>query len=358
MAEINEAEVQRVQNMISGFAPESETEETEETTETAETKKTKKTKSVKQQESKISNALSILSEAVEIEPIEIYLPGFKKKAEIKPLTSGDELFLNTARLSFDSFMTKVNSLIFKKITIDGKPATEYFSNLDTFLQYLLPIDRSLIIFGIIKVSFDSLSSNEFICEKCGKSFIEELEVINLEMKFDDEVLKIIEETDLYNLNKEVNVIKDALRITLGFNSEDIRLKIMALEDDNTLKRNVMDNTILSNINNFLYFLKKIEVIKNNKVVEKFEIPDFLVDDDEETTERKNKEFYELVDFSYNLPLKIQDVLMTKITDNINEFENYIPKFLFNLVCPYCGEINTQIISPEIEFFRKTLSYSG
>ena len=355
MAEINEVEIQKVQEMISGFIPE-ETEEVKDVEKTEEVKEVKKVKEVK--ETKISHAMSILENALEIEPLEIYLPGFKKTAIIQPLTSKDELFLNTARLSFETFMLKINSLIFNKLVIDNKPAKTYFSDLDNFLRYLLPVDRALIIFGIIKVSFDGLSSNEFVCEKCGESFIEELQVVNLELNYNSKIAKTLKKTDFYNLKEEIEVIPKTLKLTLGFNSEDIRLKILELEDDDNVKSNVMDNTILSNINSILYFLKKVEIIEKNKVVESFNMPEFRSNDTNEIIEEKNKEFEEMISFLYNLPLKVQDVLLNKINNNVENLERYIPKFIFKLVCPYCGKINEQIISPEIEFFRKTLSYSG
>jgi hypothetical protein len=354
---INEQEVQKVQELMQGFIPESDQEEeSNESKSLEDLENLKKEEKPEKEEDKIFHALNVLASSLEIEPLEIYLPGFKKKAIVYPLTSEDELFLNTARLSFETFMTKVNKIIFEKLELDGKKATELFPSLEIFLQYLLPIDRALIIFGIIKVSFDSLSPSEFICQNCGESFIEELNVLNLEIEYDPEAVKNLKKIDFYSLKEEIEAVPNTLRITLGFNPEDIRLKIMELENDQSLKSNINNNNILSFINNVLYFLKKIEILQGKKVIETFEMPEFLPDDDEETLEFKEKQFKELVTFLYKMPLKIQDALLQRI--NIESLEKFIPKFLFKLPCPFCGKINDQVISPEIEFFRKTLSYSG
>ena len=73
-------------------------------------------------------------------------------------------------------------------------------------------------------------------------------------------------------------------------------------------------------------------------------------------EKRLKQY--LIDLDDECFCEYDDVEIVNTWINREKLEKFIPKFLFKLPCPFCGKINDQVISPEIEFFRKTLSYSG
>jgi len=300
--------------------------------------------------SKSKMALDFILEETETEPIEIYLPAMKKNVIVTPILSDEDLLINTLRVSFDSFMKRLNEVLLKHIIIDDKPGIEFFGSYDNFVESILPNDRTLIIFALLKVSFDDFSEEQVACQKCGKEFIFESKSKNMEFRYHEPLKKNF---DFYNYSFSQKFINGLLEIEFGFNPEAMRLILSEKEREENIKKNVsQEDSILSQLNSFIYFIKSVKIYKkgSKKPYQEFRILHPLSEDE------NNKELNELIEFIYGLPIKIKEQLFKEI--DFEKLEKFAPLYFFHMACPFCGHENELIFSPETEFFRKALSFIG
>ena len=295
---------------------------------------------------KASLALLTLEEEILSESVEIYLPGLKKNVTIMPLKNIEELNIKTQNLTFSTFLRQLNITLFNKTTIKNIPLKEFISNIEEFENTILPIDRMLLIFGLIKNSFQKLAEYNMVCESCGNEFIASPNVENLDLSYNIPIKKLTE-VDLYNLTETKVFLNKKLEIDFGFNPEAIRMKLVDYKNNSNLKENLNENqNILDNLDNLILFIKEIRVYKLDKRTKEGRK---LV-----TTINFNEDgFDEVFDFIHGLPMKIRDILTTE--SKLDTLEKYSPEFFINETCPHCGHIHKLPIAPEIEFFRKTLS---
>jgi len=304
---------------------------------------------------KVSEALTVLEEELEIESIEIYLPGIKENVIITPLTAEEDLILKTTNISFYTYMQKLNKLIATHSYIKGKNLLEIYGSIESFLANILPTDKSLLIFALSKNSFTNLSEYPMNCENCGKEFIANSDVKNLDFEFKDEVINV----DFYNYKITQELLNGVIELDLGFNPEYIRDFIMKTESENDIKENIEQNNILLNmINNIAYFIKELRVYKKDGRAKNGKK---LVSTFTNEIEIKDKKYIfdktiELIKFLRGMPLKTKQVFINKV--DLTELSNKSPEFFILETCPYCSHVHRNILSPEIEFFRKALSFVG
>ena len=334
-------------NLMKDFLP-AETEESKEIVE----------ESVKPNEvkiDKIQEALMVLEEELDVEAIEIFLPGIKENVIVNPLTAEEDLILKTTNISFYTYMQKLNKLIANHTFIKGKSLLEIYGSVEKFLANILPVDKALMIFALSKNSFTNLNEYPMNCETCGKEFIAESDVKNMDFKFGEDVIKL----DYYNYKITQELLNGVIEIDLGFNPEYIRDFIMKTETEEEIKENAEQNNVLLNLlNNIAYFIKELRVYKKDgrakngkKLVSTF---------NNNLTFEDGKYVFnntiELLKFLRGMPLKTKQVFTSKI--DLNDISKKSPEFFIKEVCPFCGHVHDNIMSPEIEFFRKALSFIG
>jgi len=301
------------------------------------------------QMSKADLALQLLEEEILLESVEIYLPALKENVVIKPLKSIEELNLKTQNLAFDTFLRQINILLLTKTHIKNIPLSNYFKTIEEFEEKILPVDRLLLVFGLIKNSFDKLAEFSMVCENCQREFLASPSVKNLEFKFNitkDELVN----TDYYNLKFTQSFLNGKLEIDFGFNPESVRMKLLSMKSNNQIKETVEEtDNVLDTIDNLVMFIKAIRVFKEDKRTKEGRR---LV---AEIT-YENEGFYEIFKFIHDMPMKIRDIVLNE--SDLTVLEKYSPLFVVKEACPYCGHIHELDSSPEIEFFRKALSLLG
>ena len=296
--------------------------------------------------SKAQLALLTLEEEILTDSIEIYLPGLKENVVVKPLNNIEELNLKTQNLSFATFLNQLNILLLNKTHIQNIPLKNYFKTIEDFEAKILPIDRVLMIFSLIKNSFENLTEFTIVCENCEKEFIATPSIENLNFKFEIDGNTILK-TDFYTFSITKSYLNGKLEIDFGFNPEIVRLQLLKLKSNEEVKQNVEEkNKILDNVDDLILFIKKIRVYKPDKRTKKGKKLITEIDYYQDG-------FQEIFDFVHNMPMKVKDLILNK-TD-LSELEKYSPIFKITEACPFCGHIHELDISPEIEFFRKTLS---
>jgi hypothetical protein len=296
--------------------------------------------------SKADLALLTLEEELLTDSVEIFLPGLKENVVVKPLKSVEELNLKTQNLSFATFLRQLNVTLMTKTHIKNIPLTNYFKTVEDFENRILPVDRVLLIFGLIKNSFEKIADFSMICENCQREFLASPRVENLYFKFDIDKDTVLN-TDYYTLAITKKFLNGKLEIDFGFNPEAVRMKLVKYKSNQEIKENLNDSdNILDATDNLTLFIKKIRVYKPDKRTKEgrklvTEI-DYYQDG-----------FDEIFKFIHEMPMKLKDMVLSSV--DLSDLEKYSPVFKVQENCPYCGHVHDLDVSPEIEFFRKTLS---
>jgi len=293
----------------------------------------------------ISEALDALSTSLDVEEMTIELPGIKSTVNIKPLKYEEEIKLATNRLSTYDFAKQLNSLILKYTHVnDPIIRKEYFKNQNTFEKKILATDRSLILFGFLVTSFETLANTQMECSKCGKTYTTDLDTKNLALKFEDNIANI----DFYNFSYNQTLLNGLIEIEFGINPEWIRLELLKFYDENMVEKNVEEkNSLFSILDQFLLYIKKIKVFKKDKSNELKLIKTF-------STKNKNS-LLVTRQFLHELPFKVKERISNEI--DLEPINKVVPIFEALFACPYCGHVDKVPFNPEIEFFRKALSLS-
>ena len=293
----------------------------------------------------ISEALNALSTSLDVEEMTMELPGIKTNIIIKPLKYEEEIKLATNRLSTFDFAKQLNSLILKYTQVnDPIIRKEYFKNQNTFEKKILATDRSLILFGFLVTSFETLANTQMECSKCGKTYTADLDTKNLNLKFEEDITEI----DFYNFSYNQSLLNGLIEIEFGINPEWIRLELLKFYDENMIEKNVEEkDSLFSILDQFLLYIKKIKVFKKDKKGKLELIKTF-------TTKNKNSLLLTR-QFLHELPFKVKERISKEI--DLEPINKVVPIFEALFVCPYCGNIDKVPFNPEIEFFRKALSLS-
>ena len=311
-----------------------------------EDSKPKATKKKKQKSSQemIFEAIEALEEEFDIDEMSLFLPAMKEEVIIRPIKSEEEFLLENPNLSMLAFIKKLNKLLFNH----AEPLTDGFpKTLEEFEEKITPIDRTFMLFALIKNSFEKMTEFPMKCENCNNQFIADVFVENAIMKFninEDEVEKL----DYYNIRITKTTLNHSMEIDLGFNTEKVRLFLLQKTSDDEADENIKEENNLFNIlDNFILYTKEIRVYKKDKRSKsgKKLVSKFSPDENIEA----------LYEFLHNIPFKIKEILINDL--DLDELEKFAPQYSLNIACPECGHVHTLPFQPEIEFFRKALYYS-
>ena len=285
-------------------------------------------------------ALQTLNEDI-VEKTTVYLPALKTEILLTPLTSIDELTMDTNRLTLKDFLHLLNGIILKHIEYPQE-LHGVFKSLKNFEKNILPIDKNIILHMLLNISFDKLTEFPMTCEKCGEEFIADALVKNTSVKFDLTPAKL-KKVDFYNLIITQKLFNGKLELDLGFNPEWVKIFLLEKQGDENTKENLKKNVFFSLFTNLIQYVKEVRVKdKEGKLVAKF---------DSKTKTNINK----LFNFFMKMPMKSKEILIDHV--DLSVLDPYLPEFNLQIPCPKCHHIHTLPYQPETEFFRKALYYS-
>jgi hypothetical protein len=280
---------------------------------------------------KYMSALDSVLSIADIRSIEVELPVLKTKAEVSPLTSEEEISLRTAAVSPETFLKKVDELLFRHTTFIDREYDVYTD----FLSDLYPPDKSLLIWALLTASYLVLPPMETVCEECEESYI--VEASPDQMIHSDTITQIWDKE--VNANEYIEtqkVLNGYITFELSMPSERDRLVITKLLNPEKAKENYeKTGNIMTYMDNLMFFAKTIIVGEGN---DKIVLMDVIQD---------------IYPFLKNIPPKISDAVKSEI--DVTIFDEYMPSFYLEEECPKCKHINRLDIDPELVFFRKALS---
>ncbi len=280
---------------------------------------------------KYLDALSQLDTIQDTKAIAVQLPMSLKKVEITAITGAEEQALKTASVAPESFLKKLNELLYNH-TIFEDGSRPSFSD---YLNEIYPPDKSALIWGLLSSSYVVLPELERTCTKCEKSNI--IKSVPKDLIHDDTFTKIWDQ-DVppaeYIVKQEA--FDGFITFEFGIPTEKDRILITGMIHPETLKDNIIkEGTIMSQLDVLVFFTKSITVGEPGSQTV---LTDLTQD---------------IYPFLRNLSPKVADGIRAAV--DLSIFDEYMPEFYIQTQCEHCGEQQKTIVDPEMTFFRKSLA---
>lgn len=280
---------------------------------------------------KYLEALDSVIGMADIRAIETELPILKTKVEVTPLTGKEEQALRTAAVSPESFLKKIDELLFNHTKFNNYEFTSYHD----FLANLFPPDKSILIWALMSSSYIVLPTVEKECGSCGERYMLDASPNDL---IQQDTIKKIWDKDLPPTQFTVaqDVLDGYITFELAMPSERDRLIVTQLVNPEQAKDNVNETGgLLSYTDNLVFFTKVLSIgEKDSRIV----LTDVVQD---------------VYPFLNNLPPKISDAVKNQI--DLTIFDEYMPRFYLKTNCKHCRVEEEIDVDPEIAFFRKAIS---
>ena len=284
--------------------------------------------------SKSSEALSVLSLLSKSRETEVFLPVLNAKALIKPFNKAEDLYLQTLKVSGGMFHRYVDELLYEH----AKFLDVGFSSFDDFIDNISPIDKGVMMIGLLRATFNELPERVITCPKCKKpdtyTFAPEAMIHN------DTFTKVWDKDVEARHYTVTNELIPGFKITYGMPYEKLRLEVLEDVSSSEMRDNLQKHDdVLSLVDFMALYIRQLDITSDDGTV---------------ITLTDHKE--DILPTIKNMPLDIQVKLIDDST--IDVFTEYNPYFYINVRCgqPDCQhEYKWEDIKPENDFFRKALS---
>ncbi len=280
---------------------------------------------------KYLNALSQLDQITDTKAVSVQLPMSMKTVEMTAMTGAEEQALKTASVAPESFLRKLNELMYNHtIFVDGTRPT-----FNDYLTGIYPPDKAALIWGLLSSSYVVLPELERQCDKCKKTNV--VKSVPKDLIHDDTFKRLWDKPQTpaeYTVRQEV--FGGYITFELGIPNERDRILITGMIHPDTMKENVAkEGNVMSQMDMMVFFTRSITVGEpGNQTV----LTDLTQD---------------IYPFLINLNPKIADGIRSTV--DLTIFDDYMPDFYLNSDCDHCGASQKILMDTEITMFRKTLA---
>ena len=281
-----------------------------------------------------ASAISALQVLAGTRSVEVELPILKTNVVVTPITGSEDLKLRTMRSSGATFIKNFNTLLFEhSIFKDIK-----FSGIDDFQSHLTPPDKAMLVYALLGSTFSKLPEKVITCPACKQqnnySFAPNamLHSDTLTRKWD-----LPQEFTDYLIESE---IVSGFKVFYAMPTEMDRLAILEAKSNSSMRDSVdVDNDILSAIELFCIYIKRLEIKNGDDVI-------ILTD-----------KLFDIIPTIKGMPLDLQTTLLDDLS--VAPLVEFNPNFYLNIKCPNdkCTKPDFvwSNVNPEQDFFRKALS---
>jgi len=280
---------------------------------------------------KYLEALTQLDSINNTKAISIQLPMSLRKVEITSITGAEEQALKSVSVSPDSFLKKVNELLYNHTNFeDGSKPT-----FNEFLGEVYPPDKATMLWGLLNASYVVLPELERECTSCGQKYI--IQSVPNDLVHEDTFKNVWDQSvspSEYTIRQET--FGGLIKFDFGIPTEKDRLLITSMLNPESLKNNISkEGSILSTLDVLTFFTKRI-----------------IVGDPGEETILTDL-FQDIIPFLRNLSPKVADGIRSGI--DLTVFDAYMPKFYTEKPCAHCGDMQKVEVDIELVYFRKSLA---
>lgn len=286
--------------------------------------------------------------SISIKKTETILPIARMTTNMSPMVTGDDVGLRTSLVSpvnYDRDLCKV-LLKHAEFIIDEQPQK---LNYNDFVNQISNIDKLSMLWAIHKSTYDNLSDErELTCrnDQCKEKFNVTIPMDDL---IHDDTFTVWEVTD-----SEGNLIPFyQYRFPITVEVDDIiyefNTKLPTIAENNRMLSMISTEVLQYNLDNTGSIFSKpqhmtllTDAVRVSSKSSKFE-----------PIESDNINEI-LLTFQNYLPFKASDKFFKQYSEH---FDDYVPSFYYNAVCPACGTEFKYTVDLELEFFRTSL-YAG
>ncbi len=279
---------------------------------------------------KYLEALSQLDVINNTKAISVQLPFNLKQVEMTAITGVEEQALKTASVNPESFLKKLNELIYTHTEFVGEVKPTF----SDFLGSIYPPDKSALIWGLLSASYVVLPELERTCTSCGENYI--MKNVPNDLIHEDTFTKIWDKEigpESYTIQQ--SAFNGYITFEFGIPTEKERLMLSSIIHPESIKDSVSkDGNILSGVEMLAYFTKSITV---GEPGDQTVLTDMLQD---------------IYPFIKNLSPKVADGIKSSV--DLSVFDEYMPNFYVDSICDHCGTSQKVEVDVEMTFFRKSL----
>lgn len=283
--------------------------------------------------------------SITIKKTETILPIARLTANVGPMVTGDDIALQTSLISpvnYDRDLCKILLKHSKFIVDDNEIDLKYTD----FVNKISNIDKLSMLWAIHKSTHENLSDErELICpvDSCKNKF-----KVNIPM---DELIHEDTYTFWEKQDSEGNDIQFFdYRYAIKIEQDDIvyefNTKLPTINDNNKMLSLISTDVLQYNLDNTGSIFSKsqhitvlTDAIRVSSKTNMFE-----------SVETSNVNEILLTCQNY-LPFNVSDKFFK---DYSSHFDEYVPTFYYNAVCPYCQKEFKYNVDLELEFFRTSL----
>jgi len=278
-----------------------------------------------------------------IKKVEMIMPITRQVGTLTPLLVGDDLALKSTIASPQSYDYEICQLIYKHLqTINDGEQNQQIPPLQQFMQRLSNIDKICLLFGLYKVTYETLGKRKINCSSCKKEYYTEINADDL--VHDDTFTMWEEDQPFTEYVYEISVPYGDYMYVFG-------TKLPTMSEHNTILNYVTPDAVQSNIekigNLFATHEQMALLTKYIKIGHKdSQISEYVKTDNMQEI---------LITFKSAIPKAIQSEFFRKYHD---KFGKYQPKFYKIAACPECMKEQQRMVNIELEFFRRSVLDEG
>ncbi len=280
---------------------------------------------------KYLEALNQLDVINDTKAISVQMPMNMQKVEMTAITGAEEQSLKTASVAPESFLKKLNELLYNHTIFldDSRPTfNEYLSN-------IYPPDKAALIWGLMSASYVVLPELERECEVCAENYVVKSAPADL---IHEDTFKRIWDQELSPADYTVtqSAFDGFVTFEFGIPTERDRIIITGMLHPETLKDNIAKSgTLLTQLDMLVYFTRSITVGEpGHQTI----LTDLAQD---------------IYPFIQNLSPKVADGIRS--STDLSIFDEYMPEFYIESTCDHCGAPQRVEVDVELMFFRKSIS---
>ena len=292
-------------------------------------------KSTVKKQSKSTLALNVLATLSKTRKTEVRLPILQINAIVSPFSGAEDLYLQTLQVQGATFHKYFDEIIYEHTEFIGIK----FESFEDFLEHLSPIDKQVLVTGLLQATFTELPEKIIKCPKCGEA--DNYKFNPREMVHEDTYLKEWDKDQAPEDYTISNEIIPGLIVHYCMPTEAQKLKVLNFSSSSQMRTNLeKHNEVFSLIDLMSIYIKRIVIVGGSE-----DGSDLVLDD-----------INDILPTIKEMPIDIQTMLIADQT--VDTFTEFNPFYYFNIKCgvPTCGhEFKWDNIKPEQDFFRKALS---
>ena len=273
-------------------------------------------------------AASALNKMRRIGNIEVNLPVLNESVICLGIKSLTDTEIRTLSASIHVYKEEILKAIYEAVEFKPDSVIKTFND---FLK-LSYADITMLLFGVLKTSFNTGLHNNYTCQSCKSDFKTNIPMtqVNIIQTKENFKAKISAFEDTF-----VDRIDDQIKLVFKFDTIESKMTLL-----NKMSNEETRNKILEF--GTLFTPMEVRLTKLKTILVTVDGADFTFNDENE-----------IKTFINQLDLGTREILNERINKTCALVDEYIPKFSVDIKCPHCEhKMVWEDFDPMVEFFHK------